>query len=272
MINNHLVAALKLVAYASAAVATGQLIMAKSKNHADQLLFRIAWLCLVYLLLVGGPGVAIWSLRPPIGFTVFLTFIFDDVVGLFLFSLPICAALRSAQLPCGPLCRWVFGDAVRGAVQISWRGVGVTLVWSSVAVSLSSLMWSLSSGEIGAFGKQLLEMMEKNFLFVFWLALRASVAEEFFYRGFLFCWFANRLQRFCSPKVAWLLAAAGSSFLFSLAHGGYLLPEWVKVMQTFGLGMGACFIFWRYGLEMAILFHAAFNFFVLALEILLSLL
>ena len=87
-----------------------------------------------------------------------------------------------------------------------------------------------------------------------------AVYEEIIFRQFI--------QRFLSwvlrgIKGGWLLSILLTAALFALGHVGILSTLWVKLTQTFVIGLTLGCIMRKYGLEASIFVHAVLNIFAL---------
>ena len=87
-----------------------------------------------------------------------------------------------------------------------------------------------------------------------------AVYEEIIFRLFI--------QRFLSWLFrgfsgGWLIAIVLTAALFALGHVGILATLWVKLTQTFVIGLTLGLIMRKYGLEASILVHATLNIFAL---------
>ncbi len=88
------------------------------------------------------------------------------------------------------------------------------------------------------------------------LVLSAVIAEELTFRFVIQNYIAKVFK--LDGNKYWI-AVVFSAFLWTLAHGNTLDPEWVKFAQIFPIGLAIGALYKKFGLESCIFAHAGFN-------------
>lgn len=137
----------------------------------------------------------------------------------------------------------------------------VTFLIAAVSFVYTILLFLIASPRIPALTKDLLgvrhiELRHVMNIQTVVVVLAYAVAEDLFFRLGIQNFLAKQwgLQK----KHYWL-AIAMTTFLWTLGHAGALEPGWVKLAQTFPVGLGLGWLSRRYGVESSILAHGLLN-------------
>jgi len=151
--------------------------------------------------------------------------------------------------------RWLQGGWRKH--QLSWSSAfNLILMWGFSATACLISLFDVRPGH--ALEDPVLQQLQRHTgIMVF--AVNTAIWEECMYRQFLFPFFAWTGSLVFKPQVAVGVVGGLVTALFALAHAGNMVPVCAKLFQMSLLSLGALVCQKKYGIEIAILFHAWFN-------------
>ncbi|MFH1731343.1 MAG: CPBP family intramembrane glutamic endopeptidase [Planctomycetota bacterium] len=171
-----------------------------------------------------------------------------------------CTLLNSRDLP---LMRHLLDRSNQQNDLPGWEVIIPAASIVILAVAYSFVLFKLTSPQMSEWLRRVSEeqmakagaSMQPSLIAAL-VVLEFAFAEEIIFRLGI----QNYLARQFKLKDGnYWVAVVPTALLWSLAHANILEPEWVKTAQVFPLGLALGFICRRYGAEVCILIHGAFN-------------